>query len=338
MPDAPIYILGTERSGSNLLRQILDAHSRVCVPHPPHLVHLLEPRVGPLLALPEPQRRLALARVAVALVERHIHPWPLRPDPAQIAAAARPADLVGVMAALYDAARLQAGKARWGNKSTFLLHHVDRLLARDPDAGLIWLVRDPRDVAVSSRDSVFNPCHPRRVAALWARQQAEGLRLRARLGDRLHLLRYEDLLADPEGRLRALCAHLGEAYEPGMLRFFERDAAKQTAALSASWQNAGRGILAGNTGRWVGALADRDRAELEALCAAEMDALGYARDPELRPPADGALRRAAVALGEARGRARVEWRSLRGDRNHWARWRRRAWLSALPWRLEQYQG
>jgi len=34
----PLFILGTERSGSNLLRLICNAHSRITIPHPPHIL------------------------------------------------------------------------------------------------------------------------------------------------------------------------------------------------------------------------------------------------------------------------------------------------------------
>ena len=46
MPDDPLFIIGTERSGSNLLRVILDAHSRISVPHPPHIMRYFSPLVA----------------------------------------------------------------------------------------------------------------------------------------------------------------------------------------------------------------------------------------------------------------------------------------------------
>ncbi len=76
-----------------------------------------------------------------------------------------------------------------------MVHHVDRVLQRDPGARFLWLVRDPRDVAVSSRKSVFSPFHPALTAKLWVAQQREALALEERLGSSVVLrLRYEDLL------------------------------------------------------------------------------------------------------------------------------------------------
>jgi hypothetical protein len=94
------------------------------------------------------------------LLECHIHPWESLPDLDAIASSAQPMDLFGIFVAIYEWQQQEVGKARWGCKSTFMIHHVDRILARFPNAKFIWLIPDPRDVAASSRESVFNPCHP----------------------------------------------------------------------------------------------------------------------------------------------------------------------------------
>jgi hypothetical protein len=327
---APLFIIGTERSGSNLLRVILDAHPRIVVPHPPHVMNYFGGLEASYGDLSDPVRLRALADDIVRLVRLHIHPWDFVPDAARMVEDADPQDLFGLFYALYDQARERAGAARWGCKSTFMIHHVDRVLARDPDAGLLWLVRDPRDVAASSRTSVFSPCHPRHSAALWARQQAEGLRLQRELGDRLFRLHYEDLLADPEGELRRLCAHIGEDFDPAMLAFDQSARARQTAKLSASWKNADKGILRDNAQRWRTKLSPEEVAEVEATCAGPMEELGYERDhPDAPPPATDLSTMVDVWAHEALWRAKVELKSLQGDQNHWRRWGRRAYLSGL---------
>lgn len=328
--DDPLFIIGTERSGSNLLRVILDAHSRIVVPHPPHVMNYfgaLEASYGDL-SLEECRRRLACD--IVRLVRIHIHPWEFVPDVDRLVAEADPPDLFGLFVALYQQALEHSTKARWGCKSTFMIHHVDRILARFPNAGLIWLVRDPRDVAASSRDSVFSPCHPHHSAALWAHQQAQGLALEQRIGDRLHRMHYEDLIADPEPVLRRLCDYLGEDFEPAMLDFSGRRRAKATASLSASWKNADKGILRNNTKRYRTKLTAGEVAAVEGIAAEPMAALGYERDhPQVGPPVDSPLKTLGVWANEVKWRSQVELRSLREDQNHWRRWGRRAYLSGL---------
>ena len=325
VPD-PFFIIGTERSGSNLLRLMLNAHPDVVVPHPPHVLHLLGPleaAAGPAGA-PETLRRLSL--LVAGLVDHHIHPWAHRPQAEALAAAAEPPDLMGLTLALYDEAAQAAHKPRWGCKSTFTIHAVDRVLAARPAARFLWLVRDPRDVAVSSLDSVFNPKDPLHVGQLWARQQRLGLELHARHPDAVHLLPYEALIADPEGRLRQVLAFLGLPWDPAVLRHRETPEAAHIASLSASWKNNDRDVLSNNAGKWRKRLGRRDAARIAAVAGPEMRALGYAVDPDDEGYTIGVGDRIAAGLGELRGRVRVELQSMHTDKNHWRRWRRRAWL------------
>jgi len=323
--DAPLFIIGTERSGSNLLRLVLDAHPRITVPHPPHVMNYfgaIEHRYGDLS---DPTARRRAARHMAELVRIHIHPWDITPDVDRLVHEADPPDLFGLFLALYAQHLESTDARRWGCKSTFMIHHVDRILARFPDAGLLWLVRDPRDVAVSARKSVFSPCDPRLSARLWAKQQQQGLDLQARIGDRVHRLHYEALVGDPEATIRAVCDYLGEAFDPAMLAFSKTDNARRIAKMMASWKNADAGFLKNNTQKWRTQLGPCDLRVVEEEAGAQMEALGYERATDARgPTADP-----GVVWREAQARLQVELASLTGDANHWRRWGRRAWLTAL---------
>jgi hypothetical protein len=324
--ESPIFIIGTERSGSNLLRLMLNAHSRIVVPHPPHFMRYLQPVARTYGDLAAPANRRALVRDALRLLRVHIHPWSGSIDEDRVVAEASPT-LFGVVAAIYEQHRIGAGAARWGCKSTFMVDHIGEVLAEYPAARFVWLVRDPRDVAASGRRSVFGPCHPRLTARLWRRQQERALAALGRLGERvIHLLRYEDLVARPEAEVRRLCGFLGEDVEPAMLEHHRSSAAQQIAALSESWRNAARPINAASVGRHRGALTTSERAAVEREAGHLMDRLGYPAHP--LPDAEGpplfAIRASDLAM-----RVAVECRSLLHDDNHWWRWRRDAtvrWL------------
>ena len=189
MSPPPLFILGTERSGSNLLRLILDSHPRIVIPHPPHVMRYFTPLVERYGDLADAARFRRLVDDVLTLVRAHIHPWPWVPDAEDLVRRARVVpggdkpDLFSVYAALHEAVRdhqLGPDGGRWGCKSTFMIDHVDRIVAEWPGARLLWLYRDPRDVAASSRQSVFSAFHPWMTARLWDRQQRQGLELEAR--------------------------------------------------------------------------------------------------------------------------------------------------------------
>jgi hypothetical protein len=328
--NAPIFIIGTERSGSNLLRVILTSHSRIDVPHPPHVMKYLGPLEARYGDLSQPHRLQALTRDVLKLLAVHIHPWESELDAERIAAASDPPDLLGIFFALQERHMEWAGKARWGNKSTFMLTSVDRVLAHRPGARFIWLVRDPRDVAASSRKSVFSPFHPFLTAQLWAKQQAECLELAERLGSDVVLrVHYEDLVAEPEATVARVCEFLDEAFEPAMLQYHESSQTRRGASLSESWQNTAAPVLRGNAGKWRKALSAEEAAAVEGVCGELMHTLGYATSTteDWREPSP--TRRLRWQLSNERDRLRIEWRSLRKDTNHWRRWGRAVLLGGL---------
>ncbi len=334
MASDPLFIIGTERSGSNLLRVILNAHSHIAVPHPPHIMRYFAPLVDRYGDLERDSNLRSLVEDVQRLLRVHIYPWETPIDTDQVVAEASPRTLYGVTAAIYRQYLAWADKARWGCKSTFMVHHVDTVLATDPGARFLWLVRDPRDVASSSRKSVFSPFHPVHTARLWLRQQQDALALEARLPpETLMRLRYEDLLGSPEATLERVCAFLGEPFEPAMLQFSETDAARKGAGLSEDWAATARPIQRNNTGKYRQGLSASEILQVEAVTRPLMEPLGYLPDHTSPAPLDvGPLRELGWRTLDHAWNLQVEWRSLRTDRNHWRRWGRSLTLRSIDLR------
>lgn len=312
--DGPVMIIGTERSGSNLLRLILNQHSRIVVPHPPHFMRYLAPIALTYGDLTEEGNRRALVRDALTLARRHIHPWEHHIDEEAVIRTSSPT-LFGVVAAIYEQYRLAEGKARWGCKSTFTVHHVAAVLAERPDARFLWLVRDPRDVAASSKRSVFNPFHPHLTARLWETQQRIALAEREQRGPGVvHLIRYEDLVSAPRPTLERMGDFIGESIEPAMLSHDRSLPARRLATLSESWRNAAWPINTASVGRHLSGLSARERAQVDAATRPLLRRLGYSAGGA--PSSDKPPSRWAVRLRDTLLRCGVEFRSMRHDRNY----------------------
>ncbi len=276
-----------------------------------------------------------LADDVIVHVQRHIYPWPTPLNKEALLQSAQPHDLFGLFAAIYEQHLASTDKRRWGCKSTFMIHYVDRILGRYPDARLIWLVRDPRDVALSSLKSVFNPFHPYYVARLWASQQKLGLALEAELAS-TNLLRvhYEDLISDAESTVRQICNFIGEDFNPAMLRFFETEEARHSAHLARDWRKTAMPIITGNANKYVSGLSADEIAIVEAEAGEIMDQLGYKKistSHTVQKP--NSLRRLRYRVGNEWQRLKVEYRSVREDRNQRTRWARRVRIVGLKVRL-----
>ncbi len=336
MTSAPIFIIGTERSGSNLLRLLLNSHPEITMPHPPHIVAFFAPLETYYGDLSREKNFRKLTDDVLVHLERHIHPWATAVDRESLIKDASPRDVFGLFAAIYDQHLAAVGKRRWGCKSTFMIHYTERIFARYPDAQLLWLVRDPRDVALSSRESVFNPYHPYYTARLWTRQQELGLRLEAQHNP-INLLRvhYEALVGDTHPTMAKICDFLDVPFDGAMLRFFETEDARICAREARDWHKTALPILSSNTNRFRERMAAKDVAAVESVAGATMQELGYEtvsacgarRIPRL-------LRHFSYEVENELLRLRVEYRSLREDRNQWRRWRRRVRIQILTARLK----
>jgi len=329
----PIFIIGTERSGSNLLRLILDAHNEIVIPHPPHLMKYF----GPLNYgnLEDEKHLLALASDMVRLIESHIFPWEVQLDPMTLIQKAPKPNHFGLIAAIYEEVLSHHGKSRWGCKSTFMVHYVHDVLSVYPDAQFILLVRDPRDVAVSARKSVFSPCHPYLSALLWDEQQriGEGLQLSLKRSQ-MYTIRYEDLLVDPNTSMRQLCDFLGTDYSDEMMKFFEQKEAKKSASLSESWGNTARPIMRNNHQKFKTELSKIEIAMVEQVCQKRMKHFGYAltnNEEQLKNVNITNGTKLSIQVKEQFMRTKIEWRSLNRDKNHWRRWRRDATAKWFAW-------
>jgi hypothetical protein len=330
----PLLIVGTERSGSNLLRLILNAHSAIAIPHPPHIVAYFHRLERYYRHLPDDVAFAKLTDDVLRHIAQHLQPWPILPDRRQLLRVS-PRDLLALYLAAYDQYLGPTGKLRWGCKSTFMLHHVESVLERLPAAQFIWLVRDPRDVANSSKSSVFNPYHPYFTAQLWTSQQTEGLRLQLRL-NRLSWLRvsYESLVQSPHETVHRICGFLGISFQPQMLQFFETSDARTLATAARDWRNVGQPISSGSVNSHRSRLSTSEIDAVESVAGEVMETLGYARYHRERAAALPSLMvRLAYRARNEYLRLRVEGRSVMEGQFHWRRWRRAVRMLVLMTRL-----
>jgi hypothetical protein len=334
----PIFIIGTERSGTNLLRLILNAHSAIAVPHPPHIMKFLSPLVPRYGDLHTDENFRRLIADACRLVELHTYPWEIRPDREQVFQQARERTLLAIYGALYDQYLASTGKQRWACKSTFMIEHVEEILSYYPQARFIFMVRDVRDVAVSAKTSIFNHFHVYYSALRWQREQRLGLDWMIRLGpEQIMLLKYEELLADPSGVTKKLCAFLDLPFEAGMLEYHRSIEAQKSGSLSISWENTAKPVLRDNIARFRSCLTGQEIFLIEAIACAELLELGYLplNPPELLQQKRNEISRERMTyrIIEARLKLKAELKHLFHDRNSIARLRKDLYLFMLRARL-----
>ncbi len=275
-----VFMVGEQRSGSNLLRLMLDASGEVAAPHPPHILQRMMPLLPHYGDLSDETRFARLIHDVCRLVELNPVPWdgvvPL--DRAAVRARCREHSLVAVFGAVMDLYAEARGARAWLCKSMQNVRWADTLDAYFDDARFIYLHRDPRDVTLSFMNAVIGDKHPYFIARQWVELQRLCLDARERLGpDKVFTVSYEALTREPEPLLRALCDFLGIGFTPAMLEPHRTPEAARSAAASQLWANLNRPIMTGNTQKFRGRMSDQDLEIVESLAGPVMDVLGYER-------------------------------------------------------------
>lgn len=330
----PIFIIGTERSGTNLLRLILNTHPDIAVPHPPHIMKLFTPLLHLYGDLTDDRLFKRLIADVCRMVELHTYPWEITPNREQVFLEAAGRELICIYFALYDQYLQQSGKKRWCCKSTFMIDHVADILRFYPEARFIFMVRDGRDVAVSAKSSIFNHYHPFYSAKRWRREQRLGLDwLQTLPREQIILLKYEELTEHPQETVARLCTFLSLPFHTSMLEFHRSHEASKSASLSISWQNTSKPVLSGNRGKFRNQLTGNEILMYEAIACIELEQLGYGlvnqSEQLLHAAKDLARERFTYRVKEWAMKLRTETDHLLKDRNSGARIRKNLFMTYL---------
>jgi hypothetical protein len=269
---APFFIVGNDRSGTTMLRLVLDRGPDVAIP--PESMFLTD-FAGELD--PGPQSDAGAAEL-VERVWRHpkVRLWRLPGDPPAVPPGLRGREAYRfAMEAPFRAYARAEGKPRWADKTPHYVHHVDELLAVWPDARVVVLVRDGRDVALSLERMPFGPNNAWAAAQWWARGIRAGERAAAEHPDQVMVVRYEDVVARPAVEVPRVCAFLGLRFEEDMLAIERADRAKVVPDQASWFPTLFEGLSTAFAGRWEREMRPRDRRIFAALAGDELRALGY---------------------------------------------------------------
>lgn len=261
---APFFIVGCTRSGTTLVSQILHNHSRLAVYHESHFYHVLRhdlPRYGDLQQPANLRRFLADVREILRRQKKMIVP-----AEDELLAALQEPTFAGVLSAVLNLYARQHGKMRGGDKTPGHHSYLTEITAQLSDSPVIFLMRDPRDAVAAIREKFSTTL--KGATALWNAAYLSYAKFR----HRIHLVRYEELVCRPAETVQALCAYLGEEYEPAMLRFYEH--IPDRLARIQHNQDLLTPIDPGHIGRFR-EMPRSEIARIEAACGFGMEAMGY---------------------------------------------------------------
>ena len=272
--ERPLFIFGAARSGTSLVSRIIDGHPEIAVPYESRIYSSFyaDRHLYGDLGVAENRRRL----IRDILATRAMKKWVPQVNEASAAAAVARPDFAGVMAGIVRSwiASRQDGASRWGEKSPQHVFCWREILRDFPDAQVIHVVRDGRDVAMSLKKARFGPKHYYFIARYWSNYLQVAETARAHLpDDRFFELRYEQLLTDTLPVLESVCSFLGVEFDDRMLAYHQTEALYRTDKRNLA--NLRKPLILTNANKWQREMRRTDLEVFESVAEQSLRKFGY---------------------------------------------------------------
>lgn len=275
-----ILMVGEQRSGSNLLRLILNTSPQIAAPHPPHVLQNLMPLMPDYGNLADEKIMSRLIDDVCRLVENNPVPWDgiHNFDRNQVRSLCHENSLVAVFDAVMQIYAQRHQASAWLCKSMQNIRWAKELNAYLKNPKFIYLYRDPRDVALSFSKAVIGDKHPYHVTRKWVELQQLCLKAEQFLSsDQFIRIRYEELTNNPKQVIQHLCEFLQIDFIPAMLEFHQSKEADRTAKQSSLWSNLTKPLMADNSKKFLRDMPQEHIRIIESIAGELIDSLGYER-------------------------------------------------------------
>jgi len=275
----PIFIGGPDRCGKTTLQAFLSSHPNIAIPAVgSNLWSYFYRQYGDL------RRSENFERCLDALLH-YKHAIFLKPDVDRI----RREFWTGspsyerLFALLHEHYAERLGKPRWGDQTGLVERYADEIFRAYPGSKMIHMLRDPRDRYEASL--AMWPKGKGRAgaaAARWKYSARLAQRNETQYPDRYRIVRFEDLVQQPEKTLRDLCEFFQEDFDPEMLSMegspgHREKLRKNNQAAQASGST--MPLSAAFIGRYRGQLSANEIAFIQSACQREMIHFGYSMEP-----------------------------------------------------------
>lgn len=273
-----IFLMSTERSGSNLLTKILDNHPEICGPAPSHLIRLFIQNIGNYGNIQHDKNWECLLQDVADYMNNMLGEWKSNVDYKFLSENCMERNLRELIELIYQTEASANNKKIIAVKENKIYRFSETLFKFFGDeCKFVYLVRDPRDMVLSYLRSTNHPGGIISGTYLWQTDQENYIQLYQLLKEKnkIHLLRYEDLLSAPERQLEKLCSFLGIAYADDMINYHQNQLTRKNAQRIGNWTNLEKPLFSKNFNKYKTALKEHEIQYIEAQCKKEMGYLGY---------------------------------------------------------------
>lgn len=274
--DSPLFLISSERSGTNLLRKLITQHQDVYFgPSPAHFLTVLyyrEPYYGDM---ENDENFKNLINDALDLCYIHFSPWSIKLDTETVFEKYNnenfnKRNIVLLSHLLMTLYAREKGYKTYFCKDNNLYDFVFEILYNLPNSKFIYLHRDPRDFAVSQFERSLQSDSLVKISNMWAYEQVKCISVFSALDEkRVIKISYEEILDDSNKCITKICSFLN-------VNFLEKEKNVEVfTGKNEEWSNLNKPVMRNNSKKYLNKFNKNQLIIIESITYQQMNFLGY---------------------------------------------------------------
>lgn len=270
-------LIGTQRSGSNLFRLMLNEFDDVFAPHPPHLLKTFINLLPKYNSLQNDNDARRLVKDMIKWIQFNPVPWNYIPNVDEVIKQSKENSIFNFFEKIYVLGAKNASKKKyWFCKSLYNLNFFNDEMFNKLDPIYIYIYRDGRDVAASFKNASIGDKHIFFLAKKWEKDQIICRKIKENTNTfNFFEVRYEDLLNNPKSILKSFCDKYDIVYNDKFLNFYKSNDSKITSLSGKLWKNLSRPLIKNNFEKYKEELSPEEIKIFESINYYTLNHLNY---------------------------------------------------------------
>ena len=272
-----VFLFCSERSGSNLITKLLNAHSSICGPSTKHLLNASLRNLHRYQEINEEKNWKDFVTHLMDLFHVDFSIWKSDFNSNELFDQVKQGDIQGLFNYIFDKETRFDGK-----KVTFIkeikIYEIYPFITRYfSNPRFLYLVRDPRDMALSWKKSKIHKGGVVTAAKQWKNDQQQFLKCACLEQEKntIYSLKYEDLISHSEEKIKEIFSFLDLPYEDVQSTFYKDETTVQNSEQNEAWKNLSGSIITDNSKKFLAELSSLEISLVEKICGDEMKVFNY---------------------------------------------------------------
>jgi hypothetical protein len=260
---------------------MMDNHPKICGPSPIHLLRFFAPLEHLYGDLSDNSNWFRLIDDVKEMFDLKISHWETELNINEL----RELEIRSISSmfnSIYKSESAENGKSIVFLKENHAYRLMPYYLTNFPKCKFLWMVRDPRDMALSWKKDNILRGEVVRATSVWKEDQKQSKFIYNTLKPQnlVFHLRYEQLILDSKKWLNDICTFMGLSYNSQMLEYMNQKNTQKHAASSPAWQNLSKEVMKDNSRKFLKGLSEDEIRYIEYVCWDDMISIGY--EPEFK--------------------------------------------------------